>query len=88
MIVTSVDDGHINDGDADELNFGEILEEMKRDSQTASQRRVQMGLPPLTLVGWAEQPHYDRAAHILYWAKDLQTDTGEHTLAPLRRTPA
>lgn len=80
VVLTSVEDGHVNDDDANDLNFDEVLEEMKRDSRTASERRVQMGLSPLTLVGWAERPHYDRATHILYWAKDLEGSPGEHTL--------
>lgn len=80
VVLTSVEDGHVNDDDANDINFDEVLEEMKRDSRTASERRVQMGLSPLTLVGWAERPHYDRATHILYWARDLEGSPGEHTL--------
>lgn len=80
VVLTSSNDGHVNDDDADDLNFDEILEEMKRDSRTQSERRVQMGLSPLTLVGWAERPRYDRATHILYWAKDLDSGRGPHTL--------
>jgi uncharacterized membrane-anchored protein len=28
----------------------------------------------MTLVGWAERPHYDKASHKLYWAKELQSE--------------
>jgi uncharacterized membrane-anchored protein len=80
VILTSMDDGHVNDDDANDINFDEVLEEMKRDSREASARRVQAGLSPLTLEGWAERPHYDRGAHLLYWAKDLSSGQGEHTL--------
>jgi uncharacterized membrane-anchored protein len=35
----------------------------------------------MALAGWAETPHYDKAAHKLYWAKDLlNTDSGHHGL--------
>jgi len=36
---------------------------------------------PIRLVGWAEPPSYDAAAHKLYWAKDLVFGSNtEHTL--------
>jgi uncharacterized membrane-anchored protein len=28
-------------------------------------------LPKLTLMGWAEPPHYDSSSKKLYWAKEL-----------------
>jgi uncharacterized membrane-anchored protein len=34
----------------------------------------------VTLVGWAEPPHYDARAHKLYWAKELAFGADEHTL--------
>jgi uncharacterized membrane-anchored protein len=36
--------------------------------------RKKQGYPAMTLVGWAETPHYDKASHKLYWAKELQSD--------------
>jgi uncharacterized membrane-anchored protein len=80
VVLNSTDDGHVNDDDANDINFDEVLEEMKRDARTSSEQRVRMGLSPLTLVGWAERPHYDRATHILYWAKDLDGGGGMHSL--------
>jgi len=32
----------------------------------------------MTLVGWAEPPHYDAVAHKLYWAKDLTFEGNDH----------
>jgi uncharacterized membrane-anchored protein len=32
----------------------------------------------MSLVGWAEQPHYDKASHKLYWAKELQSEGEAH----------
>jgi uncharacterized membrane-anchored protein len=36
--------------------------------------RKEQGYAPMTLVGWAEQPSYDKGQHKLYWAKELHTD--------------
>lgn len=54
---------------------------MQESARESNEARKEQGVEPVTLVGWAEPPHYDAAAHMLYWAKELAFgDSAEHTL--------
>src|SRR5262245_56264858 len=47
---------------------------MKEGAVAQSAARKQAGLSGVALLGWAEQPHYDREQHKLYWAEKLKFD--------------
>jgi uncharacterized membrane-anchored protein len=71
----------VNDSDAGKINYATLLEQMQEASGAANEERKKQGFEPMTIVGWAEPPHYDATAHKLYWAKDLMFGAdGEHTL--------
>jgi uncharacterized membrane-anchored protein len=81
VIVTYTEDGHVEDDDAEDIDYDELLEEMQADTQAANPERVRRGFPEMTLVGWAEPPRYDSDTKRLYWAKQLSvTDGAEDTL--------
>lgn len=81
IVITYDEDGFVNDGDAASLDFTKMLREMQASTSEANKERSDEGFAPVTLVGWAEPPHYDAAAHKLYWAKELAFgDSPEHTL--------
>lgn len=81
IVVTYDDDGYVNDADAKTLNYDKVLSDMKTETVDANKARREEGFEPITLVGWAEPPHYDAAAHKLYWAKELQFGSStDHTL--------
>jgi len=81
VVITFEDDGYVNDDDAGSINYTKLLDEMRGDVASANEERKKAGFPTVTLVGWAEPPHYDAAAHKLYWAKELVfSDSDEHTL--------
>jgi uncharacterized membrane-anchored protein len=64
------DDGHVDDDETPD--YDELLVQMKESAVEESKERRQAGLEGVALLGWAEPPHYDRAAHKLYWAERLQ----------------
>jgi uncharacterized membrane-anchored protein len=74
VIVTYIAEGHVEDDDADDIDYDELLQEMKASSKEESAARRAAGLPSLDLVGWAQPPRYDDANHRLYWARELETD--------------
>ncbi len=78
VIVTYEADGHVPDDDADTIKYDELLKEMQESMVEANVERKKLGYAPMTLVGWAETPSYDKSSHKLYWAKELNTegDTG------------
>src|SRR5262249_40953235 len=81
IIITYDDGGYVNDDDAASINYSRLLSQMKEATKPAKAERTRQGLEPVTLIGWAEPPSYDAAAHKLYWARELAFgDSERHTL--------
>ncbi len=81
VVISFDEDGYVNDDDAGSIDYAKMLTEMQASTREANESRQAEGFEPVTLVGWAEPPHYDKAAHKLYWAKELAFgDSSEHTL--------
>ena len=81
IVITYDEDGYVNDDDAASIDYNKMLKEMQEATEEANETRKEQGFETVSLVGWAEPPSYDRAAHKLYWAKDLVFGGGdEHTL--------
>jgi uncharacterized membrane-anchored protein len=74
VVVTYDKDGHVKDDDADKINYTDLLKEMQEGMEENNKARKEQGYAPMTLVGWAEQPSYNKAQHKLYWAKELRTE--------------
>jgi uncharacterized membrane-anchored protein len=81
FVVTYDDMGHVEDDDAEDTNYEELLEELKKDFKESNPERIKNGYEPCELIGWASQPYYDKDKKVLHWAKEVQfgTDTS-HTL--------
>jgi uncharacterized membrane-anchored protein len=81
VIVTYIDEGHVSDEDAHEIDYTELLADMKEGTREESEQRVKDGYEGLELLGWAANPHYEQASRKLYWAKELRFGDSEvHTL--------
>ena len=72
VTIAYEEDGHVSDEDAGELDYDELLAQMKEETRLASDERVKQGYDSIELVGWAAQPFYDQAAHKLHWAKEIR----------------
>ncbi len=66
------EDGYVKDNDASKINYDDLLKQMQAGIAQNNKTRQEQGYPAITLVGWAAPPHYDAAAHKLYWAKQLK----------------
>ena len=66
------EDGYVSDKDAHEIDYDDMLQQMKDDTQQASEARVEQGYEAIELIGWAAQPYYDANAHKLHWAKEIK----------------
>lgn len=71
-VVEYRQDGHVDDKDAATINYADLLKEMQQGARDENAQREKEGYESISIVGWAEQPHYDQPAHKLYWAKALQ----------------
>jgi uncharacterized membrane-anchored protein len=81
VILTYDDDGHIDDSDATEIDYDDMLKDMKEGTEDHNSARKEAGFEAVHLVGWAEAPHYDAATKKLYWAKELDFEgSPAHTL--------
>lgn len=77
VIITYQEDGHVEDDDADSIDYDELLATMQKEGSEQNQQRQQQGYPPVDLLGWAERPYYDPDAHKLHWAKRLRFGAAE-----------
>src|SRR5262249_41730642 len=69
------------DDEAASINYDDMLKQMKEGTREGNQERIKQGYEAIELIGWAAPPRYDKAAHKLYWAKELSFGGGpEHTL--------
>ena len=81
VIITYEEEGYVKDKDAEKIDYTDLLKQMQKDTRAANPEREKQGYPAIELVGWAAPPHYDKAAHKLYWAKQLKFGGGnEDTL--------
>lgn len=77
VIVTYSDEGHIDDEDAADIDYDDMLEEMQSEISESNPARVQEGYQSLELLGWAETPYYLATSHKLYWAKSIRFGESE-----------
>ncbi|CAI3791656.1 DUF2167 domain-containing protein [Rheinheimera sp. MM224] len=79
VTIEYVEEGYVSDTDADEINYDELLVQMKEETEEASANRVSEGYDSLQLVGWAAKPFYDKEARKLHWAKEIKFGRVEGT---------
>ena len=51
--ITYSDEGYIDDSDAQDIDYDDLLETIQEDAKIASEQRVQLGYEPIAVVGWA-----------------------------------
>lgn len=64
--------GYVEDDDADDIDYSDLLEEMRNDTRENNAEREKAGYEPVYLMGWAANPFYDKQTHALHWAKALR----------------
>ena len=66
------EDGYVSDADAGDIDYSDLLKQMKDDTAASSKERVKQGYETIELVGWASPPFYDTEAKKLHWAKEIK----------------
>jgi uncharacterized membrane-anchored protein len=72
FIVSYDEMGFVEDDDADDIEYDELIEEMKKETEASNEFRIAEGFEPITLVGWGSKPYYDSDKKVLHWAKELK----------------
>lgn len=70
-------DGYINDEDASDIDYDELLEEMQEDQVEVNKERVKAGYEEIDFVGWASAPFYDAETKKLHWAREIKFGDAE-----------
>lgn len=77
ITISFEEEGFVEDDDAQDMDYDDLLDELREDMKLSNEERVRLGYPQVALRGWANQPYYDAEAKKLHWAKDLQFEDEE-----------
>lgn len=67
-VVTFDASGYIKDDDAQNWDAQGLLESLKEGTKANNKNREALGLTPLEVIGWVQQPEYKPASHQLIWS--------------------
>ena len=81
-VYTFADMGYVKDDE--EIDAAALLQQMKDADAAQNEARREQGLDPLTTVGWAVPPHYDKATKNLEYGVTLSSPTGQNINYHLR----
>jgi uncharacterized membrane-anchored protein len=81
VFLTYLDEGHVDDSDAKDIDYDDLLKDMKEGTESNNDARKAEGYPAMHLLSWAEPPRYDASSKKLYWAKEISSaDSTTHYL--------
>jgi uncharacterized membrane-anchored protein len=72
FVITYVEDGYVKDEDSQDIDYDELLTNMKKETSEGNEIRKTQGYPSIQLIGWASKPYYDSNLKVLHWAKELK----------------
>ena len=70
-------DGYISDEDAFDIDYAEMMVELKQSQEDNNVWRANNGYEPIEMIGWAETPTYNDQTHKLFWAKEMKFGDSE-----------
>ena len=68
--------GYVKDDDKDALDADKLMETLRSGQEASNERRREMGIAELELIGWAVPPRYNAQTHNLEWATRIRTKDG------------
>ena len=68
--------GYVKDDDKDALDHDKLMETLRSGQEASNERRREMGIAELELIGWAVPPRYNAQTHNLEWATRIRTKDG------------
>ena len=77
FVVEYSEMGYVKDDDADDINYDDLLKQLKEESLESNKERLKAGVAAMNLVGWAATPYYDKTKNVLHWAKEYQVEGSE-----------
>jgi uncharacterized membrane-anchored protein len=77
FIITYEEMGYVKDDDADKINYDDLLEDLQEETDSENEEREKAGYEPISIVGWASKPYYDKDKKVLHWAKEIRFGESE-----------
>jgi uncharacterized membrane-anchored protein len=77
VFLTYLDEGHVDDSDAKDIDYDDMLKDMKEGTEANNEARKDAGYAAMHLLSWAEPPRYDAATKKLYWAKEISSEDSQ-----------
>ena len=79
FIIYYEDCGYVKDDDASEIDYDEVLNDIRESLSEQNEQAKEQGLSQAEVLGWAEPPYYDKDKKVLHWAKQVRftNDEGE-----------
>jgi uncharacterized membrane-anchored protein len=74
------DSGYVKDDDKDELDPDATLKMLQEGTEASNEKRKELGMGELHLVGWAVPLHYNDQTKNLEWATRLRNETGSESI--------
>jgi uncharacterized membrane-anchored protein len=74
FVLTFQKIGYVKDGDADKINYDDLLKQMKEESKEVNSLRAAQGMAKFDLLGWAQPPFYDKEQRVLHWAREFHAE--------------
>lgn len=71
-VIQYDESGYVEDSDADDIDYEEMLAEMQKDEAESNKQRATYDMEPMYLIGWAAPPFYDSEKKVLHWAKEIK----------------
>jgi uncharacterized membrane-anchored protein len=68
LVFTYFEQGYVRDDDWGNLDNDLLLEGISESTEEGNQERVKNGFEPMHVVGWAQEPTYDKSSRVAYWA--------------------
>lgn len=68
--------GYVALDDWDQVDADAMLAEIKENTEASNARRREAGVAPLTVKGWLERPHLDKASNSVRWSIDVVDASG------------
>ena len=70
--ITYSEDGYIDDSDAKDMDYDELLETIQDGANESNIARAEAGYETIDVVGWASSPFYDAENKKLHWAQEIK----------------
>ncbi len=77
FVVTYDAMGYVKDDDADDINYDDMLKDLKKETAEESKQRLLQKYESIELIGWASKPFYDKEKKVLHWAQEIKFGNSE-----------